>query len=128
MDMRSHQAVFKDRVHGGAINLVDCSLSNFLVTGSADKKVKVFDIISGFKLVSEMNATDAIFCAKLIDNNLAICGCGDGNILAFDLTQGKCVYGYGADSVGAVNCLEMAPDGSGLITGGDSGQGLFIKF
>lgn len=85
LDMRSNQAVFKDRIHGGAINLVDCSLNNFLVTGSADKKVKVFDIVSGFKLASEMNATDAIFCAKLIEN-LAICGCGDGNILAFDLS------------------------------------------
>lgn len=31
-----------------------------------------------------MTTTDAVFCGKVIEN-LAICGCGDGNILAFDL-------------------------------------------
>lgn len=84
VDMRSHAPVFKSVVHGGAINFVDCSMSNFVITGAADKKVKMFDVISGFKVASTMNATDAIFCGKLM-HNLLITGCGDGNILAFDL-------------------------------------------
>lgn len=120
VDMRTNAPVFKDRIHGGAINLIECSLSNYLVTGSADKTVKIFDVMSGFKLMHTMNSTDAVFCGKIV-HNLAICGCGDGNILAFDLDQGKCIYGYGADSMGAVNCLQVADDLSGIVTGGDSG-------
>jgi len=60
-------------------------LSSLIITGSADKTLKKFDIISGFKQMASMNATDAIFCGKVVNNNLAIAGCGDGNILAFDL-------------------------------------------
>jgi WD40 repeat protein len=48
-DMRTHQLVKKERVHGGSINMLDTSLSSFIVTGSADKTLKKFDVISGFK-------------------------------------------------------------------------------
>lgn len=65
-DMRSHAPVKKERVHGGAINFLDTSLSSFIVTGSADKTVKKFDIISGFKQAASMTTTDAVFCGKVI--------------------------------------------------------------
>ena len=61
-DMRSHQPVRKDRVHGGAINMVDTSMGKHIVTGSADKSVKIFDIGLGFKPIATMPATDAVFC------------------------------------------------------------------
>ena len=96
-DMRTHGPIKKERVHGGAINLLDTSLSSFIVTGSADKTVKKFDIMSGFKFAASMNTTDAVFCGKMIQNNLLITGCGDGNILAFNLDSNECIYGYGAD-------------------------------
>jgi WD40 repeat protein len=120
-DMRTHQPVKKERVHQGAINFLDTSLSSFIVTGSADKTVKKFDIISGFKQMASMPTTDAVFCGKIINNNLAITGCGDGNILAFDLDKDQCIYGYGADQMGAVHCMAVTEDMSSLITGGDSG-------
>lgn len=56
-----------------------------MVTGSADKTVKVFDPLQGFKPLSTMTATDSVFCGKVIGNRLAVAGCGDGNILAYDL-------------------------------------------
>jgi WD40 repeat protein len=96
-DMRTHQLVKKEKVHGGAINMLDTSMSSFIVTGSADKTLKKFDIISGFKHAGTMQTTDAVFCGKIIQNNLAIAGCGDGNIIAFDLDSNECLYGYGAD-------------------------------
>ena len=69
-----------------------------------------------------MQATDSIFCGETIDGGrIAIVGCGDGNILAFDTISGECLYGYGADSVGAVHCLKIAPDRKSVVTGGDSG-------
>jgi hypothetical protein len=68
-----------------------------------------------------MTTTDAVFCGKIIQNNLAIAGCGDGNILAFNLDTNECLYGYGADQMGAVHCMAPTEDFSGLVTGGDSG-------
>ena len=84
--------------------MLESNLSSFIITGSADKTVKKFDIMTSFKPVAVMNTTDAVFCGKVFDN-LAIVGCGDGNILAFDLDQNKVLYGYGADSLGAVHCM-----------------------
>ena len=48
-DMRSHQVISKTRIHGGAVNLLDTTLSGFIVTGSADKTIKTFDIMQGCK-------------------------------------------------------------------------------
>jgi len=64
--------------------MLETSLSSFIITGSADKTVKKFDIMNSYKPIAVMNATDAVFCGKII-SNLAVVGCGDGNILAFDL-------------------------------------------
>jgi len=73
------------------------------------------------KPLNTMKATDAVFCGEVL-KNLVIAGCGDGNILAFDLEKGgECLYGYGADEVGAVHCMKITPDCNNIITGGDSG-------
>ena len=61
-DMRSHQPIKFSKIHGGAINFIDTTLSGFIVTGSADKTLKSFDIFNDFKPVHVMKATDAIFC------------------------------------------------------------------
>lgn len=101
--------------------MLETNLSSFIVTGSADKTVKKFDIMQSFKPIAVMNTTDAVFCGKIIGGNLALTGCGDGNILAFDLDHHKVLYGYGADSLGAVHCMMPTEDMSALVTGGDSG-------
>jgi hypothetical protein len=46
--------------------MLETSLSSFIITGSADKTVKKFDIINGFKPLAVMNTTDAVFCGKVI--------------------------------------------------------------
>lgn len=46
--------------------MLDTSLSSFIITGSADKTVKKFDIINNFKPIAVMNTTDAVFCGKVI--------------------------------------------------------------
>mmetsp|Transcript_27065 Transcript_27065/g.20249 ORF Transcript_27065/g.20249 Transcript_27065/m.20249 type:complete len:90 (+) Transcript_27065:732-1001(+) len=89
--------------------MLETSLSSFIITGSADKTVKKFDIINGFKPLGVMKTTDAVFCGKTL-HNITLVGCGDGNLLAFDLDQNKCLYGYGADSMGAVHCMQVMAD------------------
>lgn len=76
--------------------MLETSMSSFIITGSADKQVKKFDILKSYKPIGVMTATDAVFCGTLVEN-LAIAGCGDGNILAFNLDSNECLYGYGAD-------------------------------
>lgn len=104
--------------------------SGLLVTGSADKTVKLFDLRKGLAApLLKMQATDAVFCGDLLDSRVALVGCGDGNLLAFDLKgNGECLYGYGADEAGAIHCMKIAPDKQSVITCGDSGQALKIVF
>ena len=64
--MRTHQVAKKERIHGGAINMLETSMSGFIITGSADKTVKKFDIMNSFKPVGVMNTSDAVFCGKVI--------------------------------------------------------------
>ena len=42
-------------------------------------------------------------------------------LLSYDLQTGECLYGYGADSVGAIHCLGINEDRDCIVTGGDSG-------
>jgi WD40 repeat protein len=88
--------VFRQQVHKAAVNFLSTNLSGFVLTGSADKSVKCFDIFNGFAPLAQMKTTDAVFCGEVLDN-LVLVGCGDGNILCFDADSGECLYGYGAD-------------------------------
>lgn len=97
------------------------------MSGSADKTIKTFDIFNNSKPVSVMNCTDAVFCGEVLQN-LVLAGCGDGNLLCFDMDSSECLYGYGAESVGAVHCMGINDEKDAVITGGDSGQGLCINF
>ena len=73
-------------IHKAAINFVGVSpRTNLLITGSADKTVKCFDIRSGegknLNRVKLLKTTDSLMCAQLIDDgNLCVVGCADGNI------------------------------------------------
>ena len=79
------------------------------------------------KPINTMQTTDAVFCGEAIEN-LVVAGCGDGNILSFNLDSGECLYGYGVDKVGAVHCMALNNDKDCLVTGGDSGQALLINY
>lgn len=75
-----------------------------VITGSADSTIRLIDIVSGFKTVCQMKATDAIYCVDHI-YNLTVAGSGDGNVLVYDNDSGECLYGFGAMSKGAVRCM-----------------------
>ena len=126
-DMRSNKIVSNENVHSGAINLLDISPSNTIVTGSADKSLKQFDISNSFKCIETMKATDSVYCGEVV-GNLAFAGWGDGNMLVYNLDNGDCLYGYGADNQGAVQCLRVVPEQLWVLAGGDSGTLLKINF
>src|SRR5688572_17963668 len=101
------------------------NLSNMLITGSVDKTIKVFDIANSFKELGVAKTMDAVTCGDIYEN-VCILGCGDGNIIAYDLNTMECLYGYGVDTVGAVRCLKILPGVGRIVTGGDSGQGMEV--
>jgi WD40 repeat protein len=98
--MRTLASIESGQIHGGSINFLTMTQTGHIVTGSADKTVKVFDLKSGLKKpLMTYKCTDAVFCGDVVANRIITVGTGDGNLLAFDL-QGRgqeCLYGYGCD-------------------------------
>lgn len=74
-----------------------------------------------------MATTGSVLCGENF-GSIVVVGCADGNILAYNIDIMDCLFGYGADNAGGVNCLTTALDRRRLITGGDSGVGLLMKF
>ena len=91
-DMRCGQMVKAAVVHKAAINMLGVSASTgHLVTGSADKTIKCFDMRSGegknLSRVKMRTVSDSVLCGELLDQgNLCIVGSADGKITAFDLS------------------------------------------
>jgi WD40 repeat protein len=115
LDMRTNTKIFYNRIHTGAINMLETNESNLVFTGSADKTIKVLDISNGFAEIATMKATDSIFCGQVVNNFLAV-GCGDGNLLAYNTDTADCLFGYGCDNKGGVKFLKILPDKKKIIT------------
>jgi len=63
-----------------------------VITGSADKTIKIFDVLSGFKQLTTLKAAAPVDSLETI-YNLTLAGCGDGNVLCFDNDHGNSIYG-----------------------------------
>lgn len=105
-------------VHKASINVLGVSArTGHIVTASADKTVKCFDIRGGsgknLSRVKLMKTTDSVICGEILDRgNLGVFGCADGNLVSFDLAKGgESLYGFGTEGLGAVNCMAVTPDG-----------------
>ena len=127
VDMRQMKPIFHEPIHKRAINFVGTTHNNLLVTGAADNILKVFDMNKGFKVVGELKSTDAVFCGDIY-GNVCAAGCGDGNLLCYNLDTMECAWGYGCEKTGGIKCVKFIPEKMKIITGGDSGQGLELVF
>jgi WD40 repeat protein len=97
-----------------------------LVTGSADKTIKLLDMTNNFKEIGSLKATDVILSGDLYESFLAV-GCGDGNILAYNLDTMECLFGFGCDNKGGVTNIKIVADKGKIVTAGEGGQGLILK-
>lgn len=133
-DMRTLNQVFKKQVHGGSVTMLEVNLSNLsklriqlVITGSADKSLKVLDMSAGFKPIGSLTAK-AVVCCGTVHDNVAIAGCGDGNLLFYNLDDMKMKYGFGAMSEGPVNCMKLNEKQTKLVAGGENGHGIVLSF
>lgn len=126
-DLRDNNCVFSKQLHRGAANVVAGTLSNTLITASADGVIHVLDMYMGFQERLSMKANSAILCGEVLQN-LFVAGCGDGNLIVYDLDSGEACFGFGADNAGGVNCIGISPNKRKLLTGGDSGIPLLLSF
>ena len=127
VDMRDMKPIFHEPIHKRAINFVGTTETNLLITGAADNILKVFDINKGFKVLGELKSTDAVFCGDIC-GSVCAAGCGDGNLLAYNLNTMECAWGYGCEKAGGIKCVKFVPDKMKILTGGDTGQGLELLF
>ena len=126
-DLRCHSAVFQQKIHTGAVNLLDIDKNNQVITASADQSAKILDPCRNWQEQAIMTSTSSILCGESFENIL-ILGCADGNILVYNTLTQECLFGYGADNQGGVNCLTTALNHHKLITGGESGVPLLLSF
>ena len=127
IDMREMKPIFHEPIHKRAINFVGTTHNNLLITGAVDNILKVFDMNKGFKVVGELKSTDAVFCGDICGNVWAA-GCGDGNLLAYNLDTMEWAWGYGCEKKGGIKFVKFVPEKMKILTGGDSGQGLELLF
>lgn len=127
IDIRDNNCVYSKQIHKGAVNFISGSLSNNLITASADCSIKVLDMFMGFNIRSSVAANSAVFCGEVIDNLFA-CGCADGNFIVYNLDTGEPCFGIGVDNVGGVNCIGVTENRKKVITGGDKGMPLMLDF
>lgn len=101
--------------------------SNGLVSAGFDKFVRVFDDKMGYQERVSLESSSGILCGEVMDD-LVIVGGADGNMLVFSTDSEECLFGFGADSQGGVNCLGITPDRRKVVTGGESGIPLLLTF
>lgn len=127
VDMRDMKNVFREPTHKAAINFVGTTETGLLVTGAADNTLKVRDMTQGFKEIGVLKSTDAVFCGDIYGSCVAA-GCGDGNLLCYNLNTMECAWGYGCEKAGGIKCVKFVPNKSKILTAGDSGQGMELLF
>lgn len=89
--------------------------------------MKIFDPKNSFKEQATLKTTESVVCGDIYESFLAL-GCCDGNMLGYDLNSLECLYGYGCDNKGSINCLKILPEICKIITAGDCAQGMQLIF
>ena len=98
---------------------------NVVVTAGADKTLRVLDPRASFVPRARFAHHKDFIYSLTVAGSLAISGGGGGLVLVHDLTNGKLLYGRGANRA-AVRCL--AATTNQLVTAGDDGTALIFDY
>ena len=129
---RINKPIFKLPLHrGGAVNDIVCpnpinfNNGSFIATCGADSKIHLLDPRKNFQPFTTMEHHKDFIYAMSSCGDCLLSGGGDGILLVHDMTNGKLLYGLGANQ-GAVRCI--AGTGNKMIAAGDDGNALVYEF
>ena len=112
------------KAHPSPIRSVDfSSTGKFLMTGSNDKTIKIFELYPKVKFKSSYKGhSNWVRCARFSPDNRLIGSCGDDNaVIIFDVEQKSVKYRF-LDHSGHVNSCRFSPDGTIIASTGDDGK------
>ena len=112
------------KCHPSPIRSVDFSnTGKYLLTGSNDKTIKIFDLYPKAKFVSSFKGhSNWVKCARFSPDNRLIGSCGDDNaVIIFDIEQKSIKYKF-LDHLSNVNSCRFSPDGTIIASAGDDGK------
>jgi len=112
------------KAHPSPIRSVDfSSTGKFLLTGSNDKTIKIFELYPKIKFrASYKGHTNWVRCSRFSPDNRLIGSCGDDNaVIIFDVEQKTVKYRF-LDHSSNVNSCRFSPDGTIIASAGDDGK------
>ena len=112
------------KAHPSPIRSVDfSSTGKFLLTGSNDKTIKIFELYPKVKFRSSYKGhTNWVRCSRFSPDNRLIGSCGDDNaVIIFDVEQKTVKYRF-LDHSSNVNSCRFSPDGTIIASAGDDGK------
>ncbi len=112
------------KCHPSPVRSVDFSnTGKYLLTGSNDKTIKIFDLYPKIKFVSSFKGhSNWVRCARFSPDNRLIGSCGDDNaVIIFDVEQKTVKYKF-LDHLSNVNSCRFSPDGTIIASAGDDGK------
>ena len=120
-DLSAKKIDFSINAHKSAIwSMIKLSNDN-IVSGSSDKMIKIWDILSGMSepTIKLRGHKATVFCLGEIEKNKLLSGSEDRTIKLWDLEQKKCIMSLDDPNGSKINCLHILPDPGFIITGGD---------
>lgn len=117
VDVKTKKKVRRLVGHRGLVNSVALSREGrYAFSGSNDKTIKLWDIITGcFLSFDHINEEEPFNLAP--DGRTAVCGSLDGSIRFFNTSTGLCSHSISKHS-GAVLTVAFSPDGLFVASGG----------
>ena len=106
--------------HTDRVNAVAISPDgHFIVSGSDDKTVKVWEVAGGRLLRSLEGHTDKVYAVALSpDGRLIVSGSGDGTVKVWEAASGRLIRSM-MGHTGWVLAVAVSPDGRTIISGSD---------
>ena len=120
-DLSAKKIDFSINAHKSAIWSMLKLSNDHIVTGSSDKMIKIWDILSGMNepTIKLRGHKATVFCLGEIEKNKLLSGSEDRTIKLWDLEQKKCIMSLDDPNGSKINCLHILPDPGFIITGGD---------